>query len=54
MLNPKVTAFADRMLLLTWTAGSELNVVPDGVDTFVSGPDDIQAQTVFCTLTPKG
>jgi hypothetical protein len=53
-LQAQVTAFADNVLLLHWTADSDLNSIPDGVDTFVFEDGLIQAQTISCTMTPKG
>ncbi len=52
-LEAQVTAFADNVLLLHWTADSTVNTVPDGVDTFVFNAGAIQTQTISCTLTPK-
>jgi hypothetical protein len=52
-LEAQLTAFADDLLLLHWTADSALNSIPDGVDTFIFSGGAIQAQTISCTLTPK-
>src|SRR3954447_4015395 len=52
-LEAQVTSFAENLLLLRWTADSALNIIPDGVDTFVFQGGHIQAQTISCTLTPK-
>lgn len=53
-LDAQVTPFAGDVLLLHWTADSSLHTISDGVDTFVFRDGAIQAQTVSCTLTPKG
>jgi hypothetical protein len=53
-LEAQLTVFADDLLLLHWTADSVSNHIPDGVDTFVFRGGQIQAQTISCTLTPKG
>lgn len=52
-LEAQLTAFADDLLLLHWTADSTLNSIPDGIDTFIFNAGAIQAQTISCTLTPK-
>ena len=52
-LEAQVTAFADDVLLLHWTADSAVNTIPDGIDTFVFRDGAVQAQTISCTLTPK-
>lgn len=53
-LSAEAAVFADNLLLLQWRADSTLNTVPDGVDTFVFDAGRIQAQTISCTLVPKG
>jgi len=52
-VEAQLTAFADNVLLLHWTADSSLNTIPDGVDTFLFDGGAIQVQTISCTLTPK-
>jgi ketosteroid isomerase-like protein len=52
-LEAQLTAFADNVLLLHWTADSTVNTIPDGVDTFIFDAAAIQVQTISCTLTPK-
>jgi len=46
--------FADDVALVEWTADAAANRVADGVDTFVFADGLIRAQTVRCTIEPKG
>jgi hypothetical protein len=46
--------FADDILFLEWAADSARASVSDGVDTFVFQDGLIRAQTVRCTIVPKG
>jgi uncharacterized protein (TIGR02246 family) len=52
-VEAQVMEFADNVLLLHWTADSNLNTIPDGVDTFVFNDGSIQVHTISCTMTPK-
>jgi SnoaL-like domain len=47
------TTFAEKILLLEWTADSARGSVSDGVDTFVFQDGLIQYQTFHFTLVPK-
>jgi ketosteroid isomerase-like protein len=49
----KTPIFAGDVLFLEWTADSAVNLVNDGVDTFVFRDGMIWAQTVRYTPQPK-
>lgn len=42
------------MLLLEWSAESDVAEMPHGVDTFIIQDDRIQRQTMWFTVVPKG
>ena len=41
------------MLLLKWSAESDVAKMPQGVDTFIIRDDKIQRQTMWFTAVPK-
>ena len=52
-LSAKTVIVEEEIVFVEWTADSQLNTVPDGVDTFVIRDGYIQAQTAKFTLVPK-
>jgi ketosteroid isomerase-like protein len=55
--NPKVSfgksVVEGDMLLLEWSAESDVGTFPQGVDTFIIQDDKIQRQTMWFTFVPK-
>jgi hypothetical protein len=47
------TAVHGDILLLEWSAGSGVAVMPQGVGTFIIQDDRIQRQTMWFTVVPK-
>jgi hypothetical protein len=45
--------YSEDALLLRWTADSKVNVVPDGVDTFVFADGKIRLHTMTFSVVPK-
>jgi len=41
------------VVLMSWTADSDVATIPHGLDTFVIRDDKIVAQTVWNTIAPK-
>ena len=55
--NFKITSAETKMdgdiVLMTWSAVSDVATIPHGVDTFVIHDDKILAQTVWMAIAPK-
>ena len=52
-VNFKKHVVEGEVLLLEWSAESDIAVIPKGVDTFIIRDDKIQHQTMWFTMVPK-